>query len=181
MYLWWPSEFRKVASFRGTANSDQLTSRSNHIYIRATKSLHEHFLPRYSAADELSDFGLPGDRDEHAVAAGHSVEPRQQGTARRLPRGRPDLARDRHRPFGQRLQEGHQPPVSGQHGVRGGDPRRRDQDGTVAEETYTRQAKSYGKMFARTREKIIDDDMNAFDDIHDRLGGGVTRKLNSVF
>ena len=53
--------------------------------------------------------------------------------------------------------------------------------GTVAEETYTRQAKTYGKMFAMTREKIIDDDMSAFDDIRDRLGAGAARKLNSVF
>jgi hypothetical protein len=53
--------------------------------------------------------------------------------------------------------------------------------GTVAEETYTRQAKTYGKMFALTREKIIDDDMSALDDIRDRLGAGAARKLNSVF
>ena len=51
----------------------------------------------------------------------------------------------------------------------------------MSEETHTRQAKTNGKMFALTREKIIDDDISAFDDIRDRLGAGAARKLISVF
>jgi hypothetical protein len=53
--------------------------------------------------------------------------------------------------------------------------------GTVSEETYTRQARTYGRMFVLTRDKIIDDDLGAFDDIRTRLGAGAARKLNSVF
>lgn len=41
--------------------------------------------------------------------------------------------------------------------------------GTVSEETYTRQIHTYGRMFALTRDKIIDDDLGAFDDIRTRL------------
>ncbi len=53
--------------------------------------------------------------------------------------------------------------------------------GTVSEETYTRQIHTYGRMFVLTRDKIIDDDLGAFDDIRTRLGAGAARTLNSVF
>jgi hypothetical protein len=53
--------------------------------------------------------------------------------------------------------------------------------GTLSEETYTPQARTYGRMFVLTRDKIIDDDLGAFDDIRTRLGAGAARKLNSVF
>lgn len=53
--------------------------------------------------------------------------------------------------------------------------------GTVSEETYTRQARTYGKIFTLTRDKIINDDLGAFDDIRVRLGAGAARKLNTVF
>ena len=53
--------------------------------------------------------------------------------------------------------------------------------GKLSEETYTRQARTYGKMFALTRDKIIDDDMSAFDEIRKQLGAGAARRLNSVF
>lgn len=42
--------------------------------------------------------------------------------------------------------------------------------GTVSEETYTRQVHTYGRMFALTRDKIINDDLSAFDDIRTRHG-----------
>jgi hypothetical protein len=53
--------------------------------------------------------------------------------------------------------------------------------GTVSEQTYTRQARTYGRMFSLTRDRIINDDLSAFDDIRARLGAGAARKLNSVF
>ena len=53
--------------------------------------------------------------------------------------------------------------------------------GKMSEETYTRQAKTYGKMFSLTRDKIIDDDMGAFDDIRSKLGAGAARRFNTVF
>ncbi len=53
--------------------------------------------------------------------------------------------------------------------------------GKLSEETYTRQAKTYGKMFSLTRDKIIDDDLSALDEIRERLGAGAARKLNNVF
>ncbi len=53
--------------------------------------------------------------------------------------------------------------------------------GTLSEETYTRQARTYAKMFSLSREKIIDDDLGAFEDIRTRLGGGAARNFNSVF
>jgi len=53
--------------------------------------------------------------------------------------------------------------------------------GTVSEESYTRQARTYAKMFALTRQDIINDDLGAFDDIRVRLGRGAARKFNGVF
>jgi len=53
--------------------------------------------------------------------------------------------------------------------------------GSVSEESYTRQAKTYAKMLGLTRADIINDDLGAFDDIRTRLGRGASRKLSTVF
>lgn len=53
--------------------------------------------------------------------------------------------------------------------------------GGVNEESYTRQAKTYAKMFALTRTNIINDDLGAFDDLRNRIGRGGAKKLNRVF
>lgn len=53
--------------------------------------------------------------------------------------------------------------------------------GTVGQESYTRQAKTYAKMMAITREDIINDDLGAFDDLRTRLGRGAGDKLSKVF
>jgi phage major head subunit gpT-like protein len=53
--------------------------------------------------------------------------------------------------------------------------------GRLGEETFTRQAKTYAKMFALKREDIINDDMGAFDDLRNRLGGGAAKKFNNLF
>jgi phage major head subunit gpT-like protein len=53
--------------------------------------------------------------------------------------------------------------------------------GTLSEESYTRQADTYAKMASLTRKDIINDDLGAFDDMKNRLGGGAGQKLNSVF
>jgi hypothetical protein len=54
-------------------------------------------------------------------------------------------------------------------------------DGAVSEESYTRQARTYAKMFSLTRTQIINDDMGAFDDLRNRIGRGAAKKLNRVF
>lgn len=53
--------------------------------------------------------------------------------------------------------------------------------GTLNEESYTRQAKTYAKMFALTRAQIINDDLGAFDDVRTRLGRGSAKKMRKVF
>lgn len=53
--------------------------------------------------------------------------------------------------------------------------------GTLNEETYTSQAKTYGKMLGITRTQIINDDLGAFDDIRARLGRGAAKKFATVF
>lgn len=53
--------------------------------------------------------------------------------------------------------------------------------GTLGEESYTRQAKTYAKMFALTRTQIINDDLSAFDDLRNRLGRGAAAKFNDIF
>lgn len=53
--------------------------------------------------------------------------------------------------------------------------------GKLSEETYTRQAKTYAKMFSITRTDIINDDLGAFDDLRARIGRGSAKKLNKVF
>lgn len=53
--------------------------------------------------------------------------------------------------------------------------------GTLGEESYTRQAKTYAKMLGLSRQDIINDDLGAFDDLRTRLGRGAARKFNNVF
>jgi len=53
--------------------------------------------------------------------------------------------------------------------------------GSINEESYTRQARTYAKMFSLTRTQIINDDMSAFDDLRTRIGRGAAKKLNKVF
>jgi len=53
--------------------------------------------------------------------------------------------------------------------------------GAVSEESYTRQARTYAKMFSLSRQDIVNDDLGAFDDLRTRLGRGAARKFNNVF
>ena len=53
--------------------------------------------------------------------------------------------------------------------------------GYVGEESYTNQAKTYGKMFSITRRDIINDDLGALTQIPAMLGRGAALKLNKVF
>lgn len=53
--------------------------------------------------------------------------------------------------------------------------------GGLSEESYTRQARTYAKMFSLTRTAIINDDLGAFEDLRVRLGAGAARKFNNVF
>lgn len=53
--------------------------------------------------------------------------------------------------------------------------------GKLAEESYTRQAKTYAKMLQLDRVDIINDDLSAFDDLRKRLGAGAAKKFNNVF
>jgi phage major head subunit gpT-like protein len=53
--------------------------------------------------------------------------------------------------------------------------------GTTGEESYTRKADTFAKMFALTRTDIINDDLGAFDDLRQRIGRGGAIKLNNLF
>jgi phage major head subunit gpT-like protein len=53
--------------------------------------------------------------------------------------------------------------------------------GTLGEETYTSQAKTYGKTLGITRTQIINDDLGAFDDVRSILGEGAAIKFGNVF
>lgn len=53
--------------------------------------------------------------------------------------------------------------------------------GKLAEESYTRQAKTYAKILQLDRVDIINDDLGAFDDLRTRLGAGAAKKFNNVF
>ena len=53
--------------------------------------------------------------------------------------------------------------------------------GTVSQESYERQAKTYAKMFALTREDIINDDLGAFDNLRTKLGAGAAIKMRDIF
>lgn len=52
--------------------------------------------------------------------------------------------------------------------------------GKVDQESYTRQVKTYAKMFALTMQNIVNDDMQAFADIRTRIGKGSMKKLNKI-
>jgi len=53
--------------------------------------------------------------------------------------------------------------------------------GKVSEESYTRQVRTYAKMFSLDRVDIINDDLSALDDLRTRVGAGAAKKLNNVF
>ena len=53
--------------------------------------------------------------------------------------------------------------------------------GSLGEESYTRQVRTYAKMFSLDRVDIINDDLSAFDDLRTRVGAGAAKKLNNVF
>jgi phage major head subunit gpT-like protein len=55
------------------------------------------------------------------------------------------------------------------------------QHGTLGEETYTNQAKSYAKFIGIDRRDIINDDLGAFNRLRTRMGRGGALKLNEVF
>jgi len=51
----------------------------------------------------------------------------------------------------------------------------------VGEESFTNQAKTYGRMFSLTRTDLINDDLGALTAVPTRLGRGAALKLNDVF
>ncbi|HNQ22482.1 MAG TPA: hypothetical protein PKK06_05250 [Phycisphaerae bacterium] len=53
--------------------------------------------------------------------------------------------------------------------------------GQVDEETFTNQAKTYGRMFSITRTDLINDDLGALTALPRRIGRGGALKLNKVF
>lgn len=53
--------------------------------------------------------------------------------------------------------------------------------GTFTEESFTNKAETYGKMFAITRQDIINDDLGALTQNARRLGRGAGLKINDVF
>lgn len=53
--------------------------------------------------------------------------------------------------------------------------------GTISEGSYTVKADTYGKMFAITREHLVNDDLNALAAIPRELGYGANEAFNSVF
>ncbi len=53
--------------------------------------------------------------------------------------------------------------------------------GKLGEESFTRSADTYAKMFAITRQQIINDDLGALDDLRTRLGRGAARKFRRLF
>lgn len=55
------------------------------------------------------------------------------------------------------------------------------QHGAIGEDSYTIKADTYGKMFAVTRQDIINDDLGALTAVPRRLGRGAALKLNDVF
>lgn len=53
--------------------------------------------------------------------------------------------------------------------------------GSTGEESYTRQARTYAKIFVLTREAMINDDQDAFDDLRQRIGRGGAKALKRKF
>lgn len=54
-------------------------------------------------------------------------------------------------------------------------------NGQLGEQSYTRQAKTYGKFWSLTRVDIVNDDTGAFNDLRTRLGRGASKKFNRIF
>jgi phage head maturation protease len=54
------------------------------------------------------------------------------------------------------------------------------QHGTLSEDTYNNQAKTYGIMYALTRTDIINDDLGAFDQLQTIIGQGAAHKRRAV-
>lgn len=52
---------------------------------------------------------------------------------------------------------------------------------TPTETSYTNRAETYGKMFAITRQDLINDDLGALTEVPMRLGRGAATKFNEVF
>jgi phage major head subunit gpT-like protein len=55
------------------------------------------------------------------------------------------------------------------------------QHGTLGQESYTLQAKTYARMAALSRTDIINDDLGALNDLRNRFGIGAAVALNKVF
>jgi signal peptide peptidase SppA len=55
------------------------------------------------------------------------------------------------------------------------------QHGSASEESYTRQAGTFARMYAITRTQLINDDLGAFQDMRQRVGMGSAKKFNKVF
>jgi hypothetical protein len=53
--------------------------------------------------------------------------------------------------------------------------------GAVSQESFTNQAKTYGKMFSITRTDLINDDLGALTAVPSQLGRGAALKLNDIF
>ncbi len=53
--------------------------------------------------------------------------------------------------------------------------------GSMAEESYTNQAKTYGKLFVVNRQDIINDDLGALTQVPSQIGRAAGLKLNEVF
>ena len=53
--------------------------------------------------------------------------------------------------------------------------------GSVSQESYSRQVKTYARMFSLTRQDIINDDLGAFDDLRTRLGAGAAMRMRDLF
>ena len=53
--------------------------------------------------------------------------------------------------------------------------------GSLGEESYDVEAKTYAKMLTLTRKDIINDDLGAFDQLRQRLGMGSALRINRLF
>jgi phage major head subunit gpT-like protein len=55
------------------------------------------------------------------------------------------------------------------------------QHGTLGQESYSIQAKTYARMLTLTRTDMVNDDLGAFNDLRNRLGIGAALAMNKVF
>jgi hypothetical protein len=53
--------------------------------------------------------------------------------------------------------------------------------GTLSDESFTNQAKTYARMLAITRQDIINDDLGALTAVPTKLGRGAALKMNKIF